>query len=154
MRPYLCIPLAGKRGGIAFAPEATWPLTDGTRWYQTKGGYAFSPKYGLMHRRLMVAEPDEHVDHKNFNRLDNRRENTRLVSQQVNNQRCQKRNTPWPYKGVRQISSGSWQARITVARKGRFIGTYSTAEEAARAYDRAAREAFGDNAVLNFGDTP
>lgn len=148
---YLCVPLRGKRGGVAYVSERAWAVIDGAHWYKSKGGYAFSPKLGLMHRRLMAAEYGEHVDHKNFCRLDNRDENLSCGTQQANNRRCRKRQTPWPYKGVRKIGN-SWNARITVNRIAIHIGSFPTAEEAALAYDTAARKFFGHQAVCNFGE--
>jgi hypothetical protein len=150
MRPYLCIPLRGTRGGVALVSERYWPLIDGYRWYQSRAGYAFSPQVGLMHRRLVAAEPGklgEHVDHRNFNKLDNRHENLRCCSQAQNNLRSRKRNTPWPYKGIRRTASGKWQARI----KQVYLGSFNTAEAAAGAYDDAARKIFGHFACCNFG---
>lgn len=43
-----------------------------------------------------------------------------------------------------------WQARIMRNGKRVFLGNFDTPEEAARAYDAAARELFGDHARLNF----
>jgi hypothetical protein len=40
-------------------------------------------------------------------------------------------------------------AFITVAGQFRSLGSHATAEEAARAYDKAAREAFGEFACTN-----
>lgn len=45
-----------------------------------------------------------------------------------------------------------WMAGITHKRVHRFLGYYDTPEEAARAYDAAARELRGDFAQLNFPD--
>lgn len=56
------------------------------------------------------------------------------------------------YKGVRMRSWGSWVSEIRAPnQKTRiWLGSYSTAEAAARAYDRAARRIRGAKAKVNF----
>jgi hypothetical protein len=108
-----------------------------------------------VHRIVMKAKDGEIVDHINFNTLDNRKENLRIVSakQSVTYRRKYDKGTRVSqYKGVKPNTGGFWMARATNDGKETFLGNYDTESEAARAYDVFAVAHHGDHARLNFPD--
>jgi hypothetical protein len=115
-----------------------------------------------MHRFILGAQAGEVVDHINGDGLDNRRENIRLCTNRENSQNiCSSKNTKrGGFKGVNWHPKGKkWQAAIGAGtlkpngkRKLIYLGLFKSAEDAARAYDRAAREHFGAFARTNFPD--
>lgn len=97
-------------------------------------GYNF-----YVHTLVWAAEygkwPDEEIDHINHNKRDNRIENLRDVSRNVNMRNCKiKSNNTSGYNGVSfDYRNGKYQAVVTHARKDYWCGYHYTEEEASAA---------------------
>lgn len=123
-----------------------------TRYIKTEYGQAREEYY--LHKLICKAPPGIEVDHINRNGLDNREENLRWAtrSQNMANGTKLKVNTSG-YRGVSKYlrsKSNPWRAYCTKNKKVRHIGYFSTAEEAAKAYDKVAKEVHGRFAYQNF----
>jgi hypothetical protein len=105
-----------------------------------------------MHRLILNPKNNEQVDHINGNGLDNRRCNLRIATQSQNRANSKKqRNTPSKYKGAYwKEPNKKWQSMIQKNEKIYYLGLFEKEEDAAKAYDKAAKELFGEFARLNF----
>jgi hypothetical protein len=92
------------------------------------------------------------TDHINLDGLDNRRANLRPATHAENlRNRGRQTNNSSGFKGVTwNKRSRKWQAQIGVDRGKRYLGNFVDPEDAARAYDLAARDLHGEFARLNF----
>lgn len=89
-----------------------------------------------------------HIDHVNGDALDNRRDNLRFVTPQINQVNrggLSKANTSG-IRGVGYVSGlkNPWRAQITVNGKNRHLGLYATVEEASAARRAAELELWGE----------
>lgn len=103
-----------------------------------------------MHRLIMgVDDPSMDVDHIDHNGLNNTRENLRTCThaQNMRNQKTSVRNTTG-FKGVFKTSDRFFAA-IGVNGNHIYLGTFDSAEEAARHYNQAAVQHFSEFACLN-----
>lgn len=100
-----------------------------------------------MAEALIGKRPGYQVDHKNRNTLDNRRGNLRHATATQNAQN-RRRHNALDCKGVTQ-KRNRFQARIMVNGEARFLGSYKTVGEAAKAYNDAAARYFGPFASFN-----
>jgi len=102
-----------------------------------------------MHR-LLLGFPDGVLDHINGNRLDNRRQNLRIVNWQQNASNSMgSSNRKYTYKGVCK-DGNKWIVWVTSKGNSYFLGSFDSELEAALVYDKGARYFFGEYARLNF----
>jgi len=107
-----------------------------------------------MHRMILGLRPNDgiQVDHINGNGLDNRHQNLRMATPAQNQHNQKKlRGGTSKYKGVDwDTTYGKWHARIKYNKRRIHLGYFTNEIEAAKCYDRSAKELFGEFAHPNF----
>ena len=105
-----------------------------------------------MHR--LLCPNSFQVDHKDGNGLNNQRNNLRpcTATQNQGNRRGTRKGNRSGYKGV-TCNKGKWVARLQKKNKTITLGRFINIEDAARAYDAAALEYFGEFAWVNFPES-
>jgi len=153
------IPLT--KGKFAIVDDEDYDRLMKYKWHESNG-YAIrvikrkprkngkKSKSFLMHRVIMKARRGQFIDHKNIDKLDNRKENLRFCTPQQNAFNFDiSRNNKTGYKGVHMQPNGTYIAIIYVDGKARRLGLFSTAKEAGEAYDKVALKHFGEFARTN-----
>ncbi len=125
-------------------------------WHNNTHGYLVcciggrkNRKRLTMHRLLMGYPAGFDIDHINRDKKDNRKCNLRLATRTQNNGN---RRRNWEYKGVfyqTRATKRPWYASMSQNNKTVYLGAFSTKEQAALAYNEAAKEYFGEFALLN-----
>jgi len=104
-----------------------------------------------MHRMVALPDPEQLVDHRNGDSLDNRRDNLRSCTNTQNqrNRRAIPGGTS-RFKGVSWHERGQkWSARIGVDGRWRYLGLFRDERDAALAYNATALAEFGEFARVN-----
>jgi hypothetical protein len=102
-----------------------------------------------MHNEILELPPNSGVDHINQMKWDNCKHNLRIVTHSVNQQnRIIGGKSSTGFKGV---SRHRLKFRAQIQKDGRLesIGVFTSAQEAADAYDKRALELYGEAALTN-----
>jgi hypothetical protein len=142
------------RVGTAIIDAEDAPKCRPFKWRLRKNGYVTSgaDNLAIHHVILGVSFTKLHeVDHRDGNKLDNRKNNLRIGNRSQNsaNKKLYCTNTSG-FKGVTYCKQNcKWRAQITVNYKNKNLGYFTDILDAARAYNTAAKSAFGEFARLN-----
>ena len=125
-------------------------VEDGRCWYAKtlrRDGMRIS-----MHRLILDAPKGLFVDHIDHDGLNNRKSNLRLCTRKQNRRnRRPKPGCTSKYKGVHWCKGrNKFRANIYLNKKAIHLGYFHDEIAAAKAYDKKAKELFGEFAYLNF----
>lgn len=146
------IPLGDGRYALVDAADYDWLSQYNWRFHNGYAARQERRKNIYMHREIARPPDGMMVDHINRNKLDNRRANLRPCTrrQNIRNQAA-KTGSASRFKGVEyRKDRDKYYARIRFQGRRLWLGTFTDNRDAARAYDRAAVECFGEFAHLNF----
>ena len=143
------------KGRQTIIDESDWQLVKHLTLYVGTNGYVYfsvwrNGRPETLHSLLMGKHSGKHVDHINGDKLDNRRENLRVVTPQQNqiNRKKANRNNTSGVRGVcyqpKLCASNPWHAQIMANRRGIHLGLFATKEEAVAARRQAEVEYFGE----------
>lgn len=129
-------------------------------WYLHPNGYARRAvvvnkiqRIIWMHRVINQTPDGMETDHRNLNRLDNRRCNLRTASHRQNQWNIWPPKSAWETRSSRYLGvtwkPGRQQWVVQMSSVG-YLGAFESEEEAAKCWDRCAKERRGDFARLNF----
>lgn len=143
---------------FAFVDEDDYEKLNQYRWHTDNKGYVVrrvrknGKKLVIYMHRIVANTPDGLVtDHINGLVTDNRKENLRVCTDAENKRnRGRSRANKTEFKGAYwQKQIGRWYSRIQLDGKSIYLGTFSTAQEAAQAYNEAAKKYHGEFAYAN-----
>lgn len=151
------IPLG--KGKVAIVDEEDYEQLMQWNWHVSAFGYAvrfIGPKGKLkivwMHREILKTHPKKQTDHINQDRLDNRKANLRQCSATQNQgNRWKSRHAKTSrFKGVSWSKEGNYFVACgTESGTPKRLGGFTSEIQAAKAYNRWARNYFGEFAELN-----
>jgi hypothetical protein len=157
------IPLT--QGKIALVDDEDFKMLNKYKWiadrvdkkfYAARNGLNKNKGHVRMHRQIMNFPIGFEIDHVDGNSLNNQRANLRVCTSSQNKCNAGKQiNNTTGYLGVCFYKrDGNFQADITLNKKTHFLGRFTTAIDAAKVYDIAAKKYHGKFAKTNFKEEP
>lgn len=141
-------------GQLVMVDDDDYEYLSKDKWYLSNG-YAISANRTKMHRLVIQAKDGEIVDHIDRDKLNNTKENLRIVDfkSNVHNQ-SKRKNTSNKYKGTNYIKDKNvYQSRRRMNGSDYFLGYYISEIAAAYAYNKKAKE-LSQYILLNEFDLP
>lgn len=144
-------------GGEALVDDCDYNDLSSYLWYLSPSGYAYrtqdlgggKTRTVNMHNVIQISKKGMEIDHIDMNKLNNQRSNLRLATISQNKQNRRKaEKTSSKYIGV-YLSGNKWVAQIKKDKEHIYLGRYKHEAVAALAYNRAAKELYGEHARVN-----
>ena len=145
-----CIKLT--KGEYTIVDDADYELLKHYKWccasgYAMRGSKLSDGGYGKliqMHREIMETPKGLFTDHIDGDKLNNRKENLRIVNSSQNAMNSIKKGSSSKYKGVSFFKrTKRWTAQICPNGQKIHLGYFNTELEASKAYKVKAEELFG-----------
>lgn len=146
-------------GENCYIDSEDFDKVSGFEWFLVSDKYAATGHSSTrMHHLILGLDDfsDVEVHHKDGNGLNNRKSNLQVLNFSDHQKtRGPQSNNKTSLKGVywkkpQGTRKGKWIAQITFGGKRIHIGRFDTSEQAAKAYDEAAKKYFGEIGYLNY----
>ena len=134
------------------------PHPEGGWFVRADDGIRRRLRTNIQLHHLILGKPQKGMvtDHINHNGLDNRKENLRFATCRQNNANVRSRkNSSSQYLGVCWDKEGKkWRVVVIVNGKSQHVGRFICEHQAALAYNKKAKELYGEYANLNVINMP
>lgn len=135
------------QGKYTVVDEEDYDRISKHKWYfDSSNGYARNGGLGYLHRFILQPPKGKYVDHKDKDKLNNRRSNLRVCTnaENIRNSSVRVNNTSGATGVWWRSDRNRWVAEIKLDYKKITIGRYKTKEEAVEARRQKEIELFGE----------